>query len=122
MSTQTTDTELKELLEKFSRNSIVLDISEEVPSRKVGRGLVGNRTFRLTLNGQHSKEKTARVSPRNALFPFWLSSTVRNYPGSTRKGCSLIMVYCRSSTKSTLNGGALIRLTRDALASIGLRT
>ena len=107
MSTQTTDTELKELLEKFSRNSIVL---------------VGNRTFRLTLNGQHSKEKTVKVSPRNALFPFWLSSTVRNYPGSTRKGCSQIMVCCRSSTKSTLNGGALIRLTRDALASIGLRT
>ncbi len=34
MSTQTTDTELKELLEKFSRNSIVLDISEEVPITK----------------------------------------------------------------------------------------
>lgn len=34
MSTQTTDTELKELLEKFSRNSIVLDISEKVPITK----------------------------------------------------------------------------------------
>ena len=34
MSTQATDTELKELLEKFSRNSIVLDISEEVPITK----------------------------------------------------------------------------------------
>ena len=34
MSTQTSDTELKELLEKFSRNSIVLDISEEVPITK----------------------------------------------------------------------------------------
>ena len=34
MSTQTTDTGLKELLEKFSRNSIVLDISEEVPITK----------------------------------------------------------------------------------------
>ena len=34
MSTQATDTELKELLEKFSRNSIVLNISEEVPITK----------------------------------------------------------------------------------------
>ena len=113
MSTQTTDTELKELLEKFSRNSIVLDISEEVPITKGWTRFGGQPDVPPDFEWPTFKgENCESITKERPL----------NYPGSTRKGCSQIMVCCRSSTKSTLNGGALIRLTKDARASIGLRT